>query len=287
MQTLPSSIESYLTDTGLSSTEILVVRHLLNGDHCTLRELAARTGKSTGVLDQATKKLLERGILHRMRVNDRIKYAIANLHCITQWVSRYHEEQKDYWNRRMHDVGSFLSAVETDLRRPYLEFYEGKDGFGRALHLLLQTNDDHVYQYTPLTHTETDDPLALVRLAWNRERRRCGKGLRVLAPDSVAGKRFRARDQFESRQTMLLPSHSFRSATEQFVAGDTVVCFDPETIQCSLIRFVEHAKTQRHLFHSIFTVIADPKIGTDQPAKEAKKSNQHDPSPELAIAFSV
>ena len=58
MTALPAHIEEYLLEAGFTSTEILVLRRLLVGESMTLREMASNTGKSTGVLDQAMKKLL-------------------------------------------------------------------------------------------------------------------------------------------------------------------------------------------------------------------------------------
>jgi len=58
MSHLPASIEAYLEEAGFSATEMLIVRQLLDHGATTLREIAVKTGKSTGVLDQAMRKLL-------------------------------------------------------------------------------------------------------------------------------------------------------------------------------------------------------------------------------------
>jgi DNA-binding MarR family transcriptional regulator len=57
---LPAGIESYLKEAGFSATEMLIIRKLVEEDCLTLRELAGKTGKSTGVLDLAMKKLLQK-----------------------------------------------------------------------------------------------------------------------------------------------------------------------------------------------------------------------------------
>ena len=48
---LPAGIESYLKEAGFSATEMLLLRKLVEEDSLTIRELASKTGKSTGVLD--------------------------------------------------------------------------------------------------------------------------------------------------------------------------------------------------------------------------------------------
>jgi hypothetical protein len=52
MKEIPAAVEATMLDAGFSPTEILILRRLLEDDALTLREIAARSGKSTGVLDQ-------------------------------------------------------------------------------------------------------------------------------------------------------------------------------------------------------------------------------------------
>ena len=65
MISLPSHIEKYLSEADFSATEILILRQIITGKAFTLRELASKTGKSTGVLDQAMKKLLKKQIAEK------------------------------------------------------------------------------------------------------------------------------------------------------------------------------------------------------------------------------
>ena len=85
---LPHHIEAYLKEANFSSTEILVLKRLLQDDALTLRELSMKTGKSAGVLDQALKKLNAKHIISRDGINDTTKYSIKNLDAVLVWMQR-------------------------------------------------------------------------------------------------------------------------------------------------------------------------------------------------------
>jgi hypothetical protein len=53
MNTLPSSIESYLEEAGFTVLEVLILKRLLEEEALTVREIASKTGKSSGAIDQA------------------------------------------------------------------------------------------------------------------------------------------------------------------------------------------------------------------------------------------
>ena len=95
MVALPTSIEAALKDAGFTGTEILVLRKLMEEDSMTLRELASKTGKSTGVLDQAIKKLLRKGIIHRQDFNGVSKFVLLSITTISEWMARDMREKRD------------------------------------------------------------------------------------------------------------------------------------------------------------------------------------------------
>jgi hypothetical protein len=249
---LPVSIEGYLRESGFTATELLVLRHLLGGSSATLRELAAKTGKSTGILDQATKKLLQKHILHRERVNGTSKYAIPSLQALTTWVEERQHEQMSHLRRRAQDIGSFLSSVAFQRRRPALEYFEGEDAFECVLEHLSQVTGDEVLQYLPVVTKEEDDLHRELRQLWTRRRRNHGVRLRVIAPDTPLGRRFRERDPLEARQTILVPSDRYRFTVEQIIAGDWLACCDHEARRASLIELPALATEQRQLFEAIW-----------------------------------
>lgn len=102
MTSLPASIEAYLLEAGFSPTEITILKRLLEGEALTLRELGAKTGKSTGVLDQATKKLLAKKILNRDIINGVPKFTVTSLPSIAAWVEQDMREKREW--------GTFISA---------------------------------------------------------------------------------------------------------------------------------------------------------------------------------
>ena len=118
MPGLPASIEGYLRETGFSTTELLVLSHLLGGGSMTLRQLAAKTGKSTGVLDQATKKLLQRGILEREQVNEGSRFAVDSLNAIRTWLESEQRQQLERQRRRSENLEAILGTQSFCELRP-------------------------------------------------------------------------------------------------------------------------------------------------------------------------
>lgn len=128
MTGLPVHIEAYLLETGFSGTEIFVLKHLIAGDCMTLRELASKTGKSTGVLDQATRKLMQKKILTREMVNGVPKFVLGSLESVKKWVQTDMSEKKDALERKQNDFERFISSLEVSKTRPDMEYFEGLEG---------------------------------------------------------------------------------------------------------------------------------------------------------------
>ena len=95
MNSLPSSVEAYLKEADFSSTELLVLKRLLQEDALTLREIAAKTGKSTGVLDMAVKKLMSKSIVTKEGINETTKYSIKSLEPILAWLEKDMEKKHE------------------------------------------------------------------------------------------------------------------------------------------------------------------------------------------------
>src|SRR3989344_8130981 len=185
MNSLPSSIEKYLTEeAGFSSTEVLALRHLLRGEAMTLRELATKTGKSTGVLDQAIKKLLTRKILRREVVNDTPKFALASPEDIRLWMKKDVQEKQKILRRKEQDFESFVRSIEQDIARPQIEYFEGEEGLKKAYEKLLTLTEKELLFYVPVRCKEEEDPLRDFRVQHFRKRHKLGLFSRVLAPDS-------------------------------------------------------------------------------------------------------
>ncbi|MCA9370679.1 MAG: hypothetical protein KC680_01815 [Candidatus Peregrinibacteria bacterium] len=271
MTQLPASIEQYLQEAGFSSTEILVLKRLLEGEALTLRELAAKTGKSTGVLDQAIKKLSEKNIVLKESINDVQKYTIGSLEAIQRWVESDMMAQHAALKRKKENFDAFLSTVEHQKGRPEMEFFEGKEGIQRAFEKLLALGVPKWLHFAPALAKEEEGPLAEYRVQLFRKRRQGKIFLRALAPDEPLGRRFQSRDAFEYRDTRLVPPSEFPVSFEQYIVGDTVACIDVETLKASFIHFPQLADGQRKLFEVMWQQVSRRE---SQNVKEAPKKTE-------------
>lgn len=251
MNTLPASVEAYLSEAGFSSTEILVLKRLLEDDALTLRQLAAKTGKSTGVLDQATKKLLRKNIVSKEWINDSFKFTLHSLQSVVQWMSKDTKEKREMLLRRHQNFETFISTIEYDKKRPEMQYYEGYEGFQQAYMQLLD-NGKEMLHYMPVTCSIEDDPLRDFRVEYFRERRRKGIFSKVIAQNTTRGRRFQSRDPFEYRQSILVDEEQYPFSFEKIIIGDTVACFNHAEKRACLIRYPELAAHERDIFDGIW-----------------------------------
>jgi|TARA_B100002003_G_scaffold176167_1_gene164069 hypothetical protein len=263
MNSFPVSIEKYLTEeAGFSGTELLSLRHLLCGDALTLRELAAKTGKSTGVLDQAVKKLITRKILCRQCVNDTPKVTLASPEAIRIWMKKDLQDKQKMLRRKEQDVESFICSLTFNITRPQIEYFEGEEGMEKAYMKLLDLTEKELFLYMPMIHKEEEDPLREFRAQYFRERKKRKIFLRVIGHDTPLGRRYKSRDHFEYRQTALAPESSCPVVFEKIIAGDTVACFNHPEKRVCFIHFPELACAERKLF-----AVTVEKSGEDQQKK--------------------
>jgi DNA-binding Lrp family transcriptional regulator len=265
MTALPHAIEQYLLASGFSPTEILILRHLLEGGAMTLRELAGKTGKSTGVLDSASKKLLKKQILTRETVNDSPKLTLGSLDALVQWV---HEDRKrtiGEMERREKDLQSFVDSLETTVNRADIQHYDGLEGLQKAYMKLLRECRGQMCHFLPVRTTEVDDPLRDFFVQYFRLRRKQGVVTRVIARDTPLGRRYQSRDIFEYRETLLVPEGTYAFGTEKVVAGDYVGTFNHAEQKAFIIRSKEMADGERAFFEGMWK---------SEKEKEAEKKKQ-------------
>ena len=264
MNSFPASIESHLLEAGFSSTEILTLKNLANGVPLSLRQIAAKTGKSTGVLDQATKKLIRKGIVKRECVNGSPKYTLVSLIAVTKWISEHTNERLTILRQREKDVHLFFSSLKLENERPSMEFFEGHGGMEKAYQRLLECKDD-LLQYLPVSKKEEEHFLHELHEKFICERRRRGIFLRVIAHDTSLGRRFKSRDHLAHRETVLIPESQCKFDFEQIIAGKTITCFHNKGIQACNMTFPNFTASQRALFETIwskYTEVSNQKIDT-------------------------
>ena len=252
MNSFPASIESHLLEAGFSSTEILTLKNLANGVPFSLRQIAAKTGKSTGVLDQATKKLIRKGIVKRECVNGSPKYTLASLDAVTKWISEHTNERLTILRQREKDVHLFFSSLKLEQERPSMEFFDGHDGMEQTYQRLLECKED-LLQYLPVSQKEEDHPLQALHEQFLCERRRRDIFLRVIAHDTFLGRRFQSRDHLAHRKTVLIPKSQCKFDFEQIIAGKTITCFHHKNLQACRMTFPSFIASQRALFEAIWS----------------------------------
>ncbi|TSC60748.1 MAG: Transcriptional regulator, TrmB, partial [Candidatus Peregrinibacteria bacterium Greene0416_62] len=252
MTPLPASIEQYLLESGFSGTEIFILKHLLAGGSMTLRELAAKTGKSTGVLDSASKKLLKKGILGREVINETPKLTLFSLDAVVAWVHEDAEHKRTAMDRREKDLQSFVDSLSVEVNRADIQHYEGLEGLEQAYTKLLEECSGAMLHFLPVRHTEVEDPLRDFLVQYFRLRRRQQVITRVIAQDTPLGRRYQSRDAFEYRQTLLVPESVYAFNTEKVVAGDWVATINHVENKAFLIRSKEMAHTEKAMFEAIW-----------------------------------
>lgn len=253
MDTLPSSIESHFQEAGFSATEILIIKKLVEGDAMTLRDLAFKTGKSTGVLDQAMKKLLKKKIVLREMINGTPKYVLHSLDIVTKWLESDMQNKKRTLEMRHQNFEAFISSISAGKKRPEMQFFQGEEGMKKAYMLLLDKGNDFV-QYGPTLYTETEDPLRDFRVEYFRERRKRNIFLRVMTHNNPLGRRAISRDPFEYRKTILVDENNYPFSFEKIIVGNTVACFHLETKEACFIEYAELAERERQFFERLWNL---------------------------------
>lgn len=253
MNPLPSAVEHSLIEAGCSPTEILLIQHMLSGDPTTLRILAQRTGKSTGVLDQAMKKLMKKGIVVREMLNNSPKFVLKSLQNIVQWLHDETLHRREMLLRKYQTFEAFVATMENEQSRPEMQYFDGDDGLEQAYFSLLDQGK-HWRQFIALNGREQDDPLWQMRVRLFRARKEAGVFCHVLTHDTEAGRAFQARDQYEYRETMLISKESCPIPCEKIIVGNVVACFQHAQKRACFVRFQEQAESEAGAFDLLWSI---------------------------------
>lgn len=248
---LPSGIEQYLKEAGFSATEMLLLRKLVEEDSLTIRELASKTGKSTGLLDQAMKKLMTKKIAQKNIINDQPRYSINSLDAVLRWVKNDMLERKSALERRHENFESFIATLKVDKKRPDIEHFHGAEGMKQAYSKLLESGQE-LLTVTPILHLTEEDPFRLFRVEYFRRRQVRKIFQRILAPDSTLARRFQSRDPFEYRKTLLVSENELPVAFEKTIVGDTIACFNFDEESACFLKYPDLAKAERAAFETLW-----------------------------------
>ena len=248
---LPIGIESALKEAGFAPTEILALKKLVEEDALTLRELAFKTGKSTGVLDQAMKKLLTKGIARREAINGQPHYSIHSLDAIVRWMEQDVKSRHETLDRRHHDFSSFVHSLKMDRNRPDMEHFQELEGIQKAYTKLLESGEE-LLTTMPVLYRAEDDPLRAFKVEYFRKRQYRKIFQRVIAPDTTLSRRFQSRDPFEYRRTLLVPESECPISFEKTIVDGTIACIDFAAQTACFLRYPELAKAERAAFESLW-----------------------------------
>ncbi len=259
---LPQSIEAYLKEAGFTQTEMLILRKLLEHHSLTIRELATKMGKSTGLIDQAMKKLMSKKIIKRETVNGHPVYQIHSLDAVVQWVKTDMKGRKETLEKRQENFETFIATLKVDKHRPDMEHFSGEEGVKKAYDKLLEVGGE-ILTMMPVLYLAEDDPLRAFRVDLFRRRQVRKIFQRVLAPDSPLARRFQSRDMFEYRKTLLVPESELPLTFEKTIAGGTVAYIDQKNLNACFLNFPEIAKTERATFDALWNrTLSDEKNGS-------------------------
>ncbi len=275
MNAIPTSIEAYFKEAGFTATELLIIRKLMEGEGLTLRQLGAKTGKSTGVLDQAMKKLLRKEVVTRQQINDSSCYVMMPLRSLQQWMAKDMKEKRDMMLRKYQNFETFLQTLEAEKTRPDMEFFEGAEGLEQAYQRVLGFGPE-ILQYVPVICSADDDPMREFKVEWFRERRQRQIFARIIAHNTVLGRRYQSRDPFEYRQTLLVNEDQYPFSFEKIIAGDSVTCINPLEKRACFIHYPEMAAMERGLFEGIWKGEGKGKRKDDEEKKNEKEQDEQE-----------
>lgn len=251
MNAMPQSVEASLLEAGFSSTEILILRRLLDDDALTLREMATKSGKSTGVLDQAMKKLMRKDIVVRETINGVEKYVIPSLEAVLRWMDEDVRRKRDMLSRRHENFETFLRTLEKDKKKPNIEYFNGLEGIAQAYRKIIEQGKE-ILGYVPVFCAIEEHPLRDFMVEWFRMRRKKGAFTRITAHDTPFGRRHQSRDPFEYRQTILLDAEQYPFTYEKYICGDTVTCINYAEKSACILKYPELAAMEASLFEGIW-----------------------------------
>lgn len=266
---LPASVESYLKEAGFTATEVMIIKNLLAKDALTLREMATLMTKSTGVLDQAVKKLVSKRIMKRESINGQTKYTLMSLDAIVQWMEKDRQKKSEELERKHQNFESFIASLQLDVHRPKLDHFDSLDGIKKAYASLLAEGTE-MLSYCPITCKEEEDALREFRTQYARERQRRGIMLRIIAPDTPLGSRFQSRDPFEYRKTILVPPEELPYTFEKIIVGSTIACIDHAEKRACFIRYGKLAEAERAHFEVLWRRGQQQTAPTGQPVVESR-----------------
>ncbi len=251
MLSLPISIEQQLYELGFSTTELLIIRRLMEDANHTIRTLAKKTGKSTGVLSQAMKKLMDRGLVQHDMQNATQAYTLASATNICRYIAEIHTMKKDELERKEENFRRFIEQLTEKKPQEELLHFNART-IERALQIMLKDTQE-ICIYTPHLLCPESSSLRKIFDAFHRERMRRNIFLRVIAPLTQENIKEAMKDGLSSRKSLLLDAERYPISFERILTPNSLLCIDLKQGDARLIQFPSLAAHEYQYFVKLWT----------------------------------
>ena len=253
MANFPISIEDHLKEAGFNVTEILILRNVLTGKQYTLRELASKTGKSTGHLDQSMKKLLKRGIITKVIINNRTKYTLDSISALSKYIQKYFTDHVSTVKRRSQDVSAFFSTLRIEHSRPSMEYFDGDSGIKAFYERLQKELEPHeqLLSYMPVT-PQIKEQFGQYIDQFTQFRRKQSIPLKVLTHNTLEARRYQSKDMLYNRETRFIEPDRCLLYIEHLLSNTAYCCIDYKNNAAQIIVYKEFVEEKRSIFMSLW-----------------------------------
>jgi sugar-specific transcriptional regulator TrmB len=214
MEQIPRTVKNFLEELGCNKTEITIINQLLKVSGLTLRELCRVTEKSTGVLSEALKKLIGKGIVKRERVNGSPTYAIENPDTIFRWVDRESDRNISALKQKKQDFERFSKTLVANSVKPKVRFFTGMEGLRESYYEILKYKPKMLMSYLSMTGAYQKEILDLLD-GFVKKRIEENIAVKIIARKSPMTVYLKLRDKQELRSMRIVTQNLFPMANSE------------------------------------------------------------------------
>lgn len=214
MEQIPRTVKNFLEELGCNKSEITIINQLLKEKGLTLRQLCRITEKSAGVLSEALKKLIAKGIVKRETVNESPTYAIENPETILRWVERESERNITVLKQKKQDFERFSKTLVANSMKPKVRFFTGMDGLKESYYEILKYKPKALMSYLSMTVSYEKEFLDLLD-DFVKKRIEAGIGIRMIARKSPMTIHLKLCDKQQLRNMRLVTQNLFPMANSE------------------------------------------------------------------------
>ena len=236
MTILPSHIEMYLKDAGLTGTEVLILSRLMTEQSLSLPGLAMKTGKAAGALSGSMKRLLSRHMIRQQTINGQKHFSCGSMAQIEKWIQSDIRRKHEDLQRRQQDMTSYFRTLSRASSRPLIETYHGDDGLKLCLQTMVDAGTDSIVHVLPDAALQQYAATQELRTYFDSCRRTAQRYVRLLTHHTAQGRRLQSDDHLRLRTTALVDESACSFVCEKMIADSVMYLFDWPNMQVSAIR---------------------------------------------------